>query len=96
MLEMISNFVLTTFLLDFQVSYCNQTCQRLHWPTHKRFCAQLAKATTEEILAVKDDGKAVNGFMEDSEAELAKAKDMEATENIEDAKEKSKVSANES
>ncbi|GFN94641.1 ankyrin repeat and mynd domain-containing protein 2 [Plakobranchus ocellatus] len=24
------------------VVYCNQTCQRLHWPTHKRFCAELA------------------------------------------------------
>lgn len=30
------------------VVYCNQACQRLHWPTHKRFCAQLAKQYERE------------------------------------------------
>ena len=24
-----------------QVNYCNQTCQKLHWPTHKKFCKTL-------------------------------------------------------
>ncbi|BFZ22739.1 hypothetical protein BsWGS_25778 [Bradybaena similaris] len=25
------------------VAYCNQDCQRLHWPTHKKFCDKLAE-----------------------------------------------------
>ncbi|VDI80993.1 Hypothetical predicted protein [Mytilus galloprovincialis] len=26
-----------------KVNYCNQTCQKLHWSTHKKFCKSLAE-----------------------------------------------------
>jgi hypothetical protein len=39
-----------------QVSYCGQTCQKTHWPNHKKSCKshrQQHQQTTEEILIDK-------------------------------------------
>ncbi|XP_023232181.1 ankyrin repeat and MYND domain-containing protein 2-like [Centruroides sculpturatus] len=42
-----------------KASYCNQTCQKLHWITHKNFCKKLAaeyekeQKMTEEMKSVK-------------------------------------------
>ena len=37
------------FLYYFQARYCNQTCQKLHWGTHKKFCESLK----EEYLLIQ-------------------------------------------
>ncbi|KAK7497546.1 hypothetical protein BaRGS_00011186 [Batillaria attramentaria] len=33
------------------VTYCNQTCQKLHWPTHKKFCKKMAAKMQEADLS---------------------------------------------
>jgi hypothetical protein len=36
------------------VKYCNPTCQRNHWATHKKICKQRAAEIRDEALSSKD------------------------------------------
>jgi hypothetical protein len=36
------------------VKYCNPTCQRNHWPTHKKICKQRAAEIRDEALFNND------------------------------------------
>ncbi|XP_071044027.1 ankyrin repeat and MYND domain-containing protein 2 [Parasteatoda tepidariorum] len=38
------------------VQYCDKTCQKLHWFTHKNFCAELKKTYEEEKLKEVEEG----------------------------------------
>ncbi|RUS87309.1 hypothetical protein EGW08_004921 [Elysia chlorotica] len=61
------------------VNYCNQTCQRLHWSTHKRFCAQLAIQYEKE-----QEQKRIEEENEKKQQEEAKKKADEEKEKSED------------
>ncbi|PVD37335.1 hypothetical protein C0Q70_04334 [Pomacea canaliculata] len=40
------------------VSYCDQVCQKLHWPTHKKFCKSMAEAyQTREQERLKEEAE---------------------------------------
>ncbi|KAK7480965.1 hypothetical protein BaRGS_00027780 [Batillaria attramentaria] len=45
------------------VTYCNQTCQKLHWPTHKKFCKKMAEngGDAESIKQAGSDEDAGSG-----------------------------------
>jgi len=39
------------------VQYCDRTCQRLHWNTHKKICAQLLKAYEKQQKYIEEEKK---------------------------------------
>ena len=58
-----------------QVIYCSADCQKLHWPTHKKFCKQLYAAYLEVEEAKK---KAVL----EQKAEEERLQAEKGTENV--------------
>lgn len=61
------------------VTYCNQTCQKMHWPTHKKFCKKMAeevKQALEEQLTAEEERK-----RREEEELAAKVKETGLTKN---------------
>lgn len=43
---------------DFQVLYCDQNCQKIHWFTHKKVCKTLKEIhEKQELEAAKEKRK---------------------------------------
>ncbi|XP_065674225.1 ankyrin repeat and MYND domain-containing protein 2 isoform X2 [Hydra vulgaris] len=59
------------------VRYCNQSCQKLHWGTHKKFCERLK----EEFLLLQQQ-KVVDKECEENRV-LQKNKELQTQENVE-------------
>ncbi|KAK7092424.1 ankyrin repeat and MYND domain-containing protein 2-like [Littorina saxatilis] len=65
------------------VNYCNQTCQKLHWPTHKKFCKILAVEQEKREAKQKEEEKRQKQKQAEMEAEMKAAKLTEATSSEE-------------
>lgn len=45
-------------LVNFQVMYCDQNCQKIHWFTHKKVCKTLKEIhEKQELEAAKEKRK---------------------------------------
>ncbi|XP_052094665.1 ankyrin repeat and MYND domain-containing protein 2-like [Mytilus californianus] len=55
------------------VNYCNQTCQKLHWSTHKKFCKSLA----EQYIRIEEMKKKEEELKQKEEELKKHAEDIE-------------------
>ncbi|KAL4229110.1 Ankyrin repeat and MYND domain-containing protein 2 [Mactra antiquata] len=57
--------------------YCNQTCQKLHWPTHKKFCAKLAEEYIQQEKMKEENRKREEEMKKLEEEEKARKQSEE-------------------